>query len=330
MIYYLPLEHIERRYTALLDKQLMREFKRQGKKFYKIDGELLTSKIETGAFLDSEGTNYYKFSQLQQVCQLFKEGKIKQNDTFFISDLWFPGIESIKYMAYFRGIRVNIKGLLHAGSFTETDYVRGLEDWVKWVEKGWFHSFDKIFLGSNFIKQELIEKERIIDFKKLEVTGLPFIADDLYKKVEKLSWDKKQNIVVFAGRLDDEKQPWQFDKVMDIVRNKFPELQVVAIKTLEKNLSKIQYLKLLAKSKVFFSSSLQENFGYAALEAAAYDCNLVLPNRLVYPEFYPKKCLYNNLEQAAEMIENKLWCSEGMVKYALKHSDNIKNIIKKV
>jgi hypothetical protein len=121
MIYYLPLEHIERRYTALLDKQLMREFRKQKKAFIKIDGELLTTKIETGAFLDSEGTNYYKFSQLQKVCRLFKEGKIKQDDTFFVSDLWFPGIESIKYMAYFRGIRVNIKGLLHAGSFTETD-----------------------------------------------------------------------------------------------------------------------------------------------------------------------------------------------------------------
>jgi len=87
----------------------MREFRKQNKPFIKIDGALLTTKIETGAFLDSEGTNFYKFSQLQEVCKLFKEGIIKQDDTFFVSDLWFPGIEAIKYMAYFRGIRVNIK-----------------------------------------------------------------------------------------------------------------------------------------------------------------------------------------------------------------------------
>jgi glycosyltransferase involved in cell wall biosynthesis len=330
MIYYLPLEHIERRYTALLDKQLMREFRKQNKPFIKIDGALLTTKIETGAFLDSEGTNFYKFSQLQEVCKLFKEGIIKQDDTFFVSDLWFPGIEAIKYMAYFRGIRVNIKGLLHAGSFTETDYVRGLEDWVKWIEKGWFHSFDKIFLGSNFIKRELIEKGRIIDFKKLEVTGLPFIREDLYKIVKKLPWSKKENIIVFAGRLDDEKQPWQFDQVIKAFRKKYPKIPITAIKTLERNLNKVDYLKLLAKSKIFFSSALQENFGYSALEASAYNCNLILPDRLVYPEFYPQHCLYSGLDQVVDMIAKKLILSEDSYKYTLRHANNIKNIVKKV
>jgi len=328
MIYYLPLEHLDKRYTALMDKQLMREFKKQAKPFKKVDGELLTTSIETGAFLDSEGTNYFKFSQLQKVCELFKKGKIKDGDIFFVSDLWFPGIESIKYMAYFRGITVKIKGFLHAGSFTETDFVRGIEDWAKWIEKGWIQSFDTVFLGSEHIKRELIEKGRIIDFKRLKVTGLPFNTEDLYKVVKPLPWKFKEDIVVFAGRLDDEKQPWQFDYVERRFKEKYPEEKVRFVKTMDLKLSKKEYLKFLRKSKVFFSSALQENFGYSALESASYNCGLVLPNKLAYPEFYSSSCLYIDLEQAVDMIYKKLKKDTNTFKFVIKHNQNISKIVK--
>lgn len=325
MIYYLPLEHIEKRYTKLFDIQLLKELKKQKKQFKRIDGEILSFKIETGAFLDSDSTNFYKFSQLQQVCRLFKENKIKDGDVFFVSDLWFPGIEAIKYMAFFHNITVKIKGFLHAGSFTETDYVRGIEDWAKWIEKGWIHSFDTVFLGSNHIKQELIEKSRVIDFTKLKVTGLPFVTEDLYKVVKLKKWEDKEDIVVFAGRLDDEKQPWMFDKLAEKFKGK-----VKFIKTLELDLDKKQYLELLSKSKVMFSSALQENFGYSALEGATYNCSLVLPNRLSYKEFYPSNCLYSSLEQAKDMIEKGLKKPVNTSVYAKKHNNNLKNIIKKI
>lgn len=326
MIYYLPLEHLDKRYTALMDRQLEREFKKQKKQFIKIDGDLLTTEIETGAFLDSAGTNYFKFSQLQKVCRLFKEKKIKDGDVFFISDLWFPGIEAIKYMAYFAGITVKIKGFLHAGSFTETDFVRGLEDWAKYVEKGWFKMFDTIYLGSTFIKSELIAKGRVIDFKKLKVLGLPFSTEDLYKQVKPLPFKKKENIVVFAGRLDDEKQPWQFDELA----RRFAGTGVKFVKTMELKLSKKDYLKLLAKSKVFFSSALQENFGYSALEASAYNLSLVLPNRLVYPEFYGVNNCYNDLDEAYNMIAEGLEEESKTDFYAKKHDTNIEKIVKDI
>jgi glycosyltransferase involved in cell wall biosynthesis len=159
---------------------------------------------------------------------------------------------------------------------------------------------------------------------------LPFIREDLYKVAKKLPWSQKENFVIFAGRLDDEKQPWQFDQVIKAFRKKYPKIPITAIKTLERNLSKEQYLKLLSKSKIFFSSALQENFGYSALEAAAYNCNLILPDRLVYPEFYPQYCLYSNLDEAVDMIAKKLILSEDSYRYTLRHANNIKNIVKKV
>jgi len=86
----------------------------------------------------------------------------------------------------------------------------------------------------------------------------------------------------------------------------------------------------LSKSKVLFSSALQENFGYSVLEASAYNCNLLLPNRLVYPEFYSKECLYANLGQAVKMLYKKLNKCEKSVRFALKNNDNVKKIVKMV
>jgi glycosyltransferase involved in cell wall biosynthesis len=331
MIYYLPLEYLDKRYTKLLDKQIQRELRKQKKKFKIIHGKALSESIDTGAFLDSNSTIYFKMSQIQKIAELFRKKKIKDGDVFFVSDLWFPGIESIEYMAFFAGIKVKIKGLLHAGSFTETDFVRGMEDWAKWTEKGWFKLFDSIYLGSNFIKQELIQKGRIIDFKKLKVTGLPFNTQDLYKLVKPLPWNKKKDIVLFAGRLDDEKQPWVFDELKKACDRRFGVNRIQFIKTMEHNLDKKAYLQLLAESKIVFSAALQENFGYSMLEASAYNCNLLLPNRLVYPEFYPNKFLYENdadIENLVNKVALLLQVNVNSTKYAEKHNKNIEKIVK--
>ena len=119
---------------------------------------------------------------------------------------------------------------------------------------GWFKMFDTIFLGSNFIKSELIEKGRIIDFKKLKVTHLPYVPKDYYDIVPQGTWEEKEDIVLFVGRLDDEKQPWIFDRIS----KQIPEAKF--IKTMEQNLSKKDYLELMKKAKVVFSAALQENF----------------------------------------------------------------------
>ena len=58
------------------------------------------------------------------------------------------------------------------------------------------------------------------------------------------------------------------------------------------------------------SFALQENFGIGVNEAVKLGCIPVLPNRLVYPEFYNKQLLYNNLNECVEKVcsalDNKL------------------------
>jgi len=70
------------------------------------------------------------------------------------------------------------------------------------------------------------------------------------------------------------------------------------------DLSKEEYYKLLARSKIMFSASLQENFGYAVLEACSLNVTPILPiNNTCYKYMYPKSILYNNYEEAVKLIE---------------------------
>lgn len=311
MLWYLPLERIDKRYTVLMDRQLKEGFVKFGIDFKEISGKQLTKGvIETGAFLDSDGTNYFKFSQLQKICQLFKNNDIKNGDVFFVSDLWFPGLISIPYMAMFHKINVRICGMMHAGSWTDTDFVNKLKDWSHHVEKGWFRLVDKVFLGSLFHKQDILNKKVCDQSEKLFVTGLPFSSEDICTIERKKLMLKKEPIIVLTGRLDDEKQPWFFDAVAKKIIKM--GIKVNFIKTMELNLSKNEYFDLLARSTIVFSAALQENFGYGVLEGVSLGCSPVVPDSLSYVEMYPRCFRYNSFSEAVALVVSLLENSQDV------------------
>jgi len=297
-LWYLPLEHIDSRYTVLMDKQIRETLCQRGIEFEAIEGERLTDRIDNGAFLDSEDTNFFKASQIQNVARAFRSGRVHDGDKFFISDLWFPGLEAIPYMALFRKVHVEIWSIAHAGSWTDTDFVGELKDWVKFTEKGWFSLCSGVFVGSEFHRIDIVRKGRCSDIKKIHNTGLVFDTRDLLSQVPPPF--EKRDLVVMAGRLDDEKQPWLFDELA----SHFPGVEF--IKTYEKGLSKLEYFKLLSQAKVIFSAALQENFGYAVLEAATFGVTPVVPDRLAYTNIWPSDCRYSDMKEAVRLTEKFL------------------------
>lgn len=66
--------------------------------------------------------------------------------------------------------------------------------------------------------------------------------------------------------------------------------------------SRQDYLNELASSHVFISTAEHEFFGISTAEASALGCNLLLPNKLVYPELYPKAYLYNTSDKAVDWL----------------------------
>jgi glycosyltransferase involved in cell wall biosynthesis len=308
MLWYLPLEHLEKRYTKLMDRQLVDAFQAKNVEYTRVYPEVLPGEIEVGAFLDAAGTSYFKAGQLKAIARAFKEGLVKDGDKFFFSDLWFPGIESLPYMAFFYKIDIEIYGVLHAGSWTPTDFVAQMGPWTTYFEAGLMNIVTKAFIGSYFHRQQIMERLSGIS-EKLIVTGLPFSKEDVLAMAELTEprpWSEREDLVIFAGRLDDEKQPWRFDRLEQLLKTDPKYANVKFVKTYELELDKFEYLDLLSRAKVIFSAALQENYGYAALEAVALGVQPVLPNWVVYPEFYSRKNIYVTDEQAVELTKKFL------------------------
>jgi hypothetical protein len=295
MIYYLPLEHLEMRYTTHLDRDIKEYLISNQINHIVVEPEKV-SEINNGSFLDSGTTIMTKSKQINYLASLYRDGKINNGDIIFTTDLWFPGIESIAYLNYFYKKEVKIRGVIHAGSFTDTDFVRDMERWAKYFEDIVFDISDKVFVASKFIAED-IYKKRIIDSNKLIVSGLPLDFNELNKyKTDKT----KENIIVFNGRNVDEKQPWLFE---ELIRT-YPDYTFV--NTHKLNLPKKEYYELLSKSKVIVSFALQENFGYGIQEAVYLGCVPIVPNRLVYKEQFDSIYRYNILEECKIKVKQAI------------------------
>ena len=76
--------------------------------------------------------------------------------------------------------------------------------------------------------------------------------------------------------------------------------------------SKQEYYDLLSTANVVVSTALHEFYGVSMMEATWLGCYPLLPNRLVYPEFYPQECLYNTEQQLfkrlAKMCKDHALC----------------------
>jgi hypothetical protein len=279
MLYNIPIESLEERYSQQWNVWFPREFRTYLKDdFTTIHGEPLTNVIETGSFLDVCGTNYFKAGQLQEITRLCHAGMVKDGDIFFFHDLWFPGIEMLAYIRDGLGIDFKICGILHAGTYDPYDFLaqRHMGRWGHDLENAWFQIIDKIFVATQFHK-DLICSSREIERHNIHVTGLPIYPDFVEDGL-------KRNIVVFPHRLDPEKNPERFDR---LARHFINRDDWLFIKSKNVCKTKQEYYKLLNDSRIAVSYANQETWGIAQQEAVICGCVPLVPDRLSYKEMYP-------------------------------------------
>jgi len=307
MLIYAPIEHIDSRYTTHLDRDILSYLNDNHIPYNYLEPVTPSkgSKIINGSFLDSDNTVYRQFHQFNQFIELLLKGEIPKKCILFVTDIWNFSLLAVPYLNYFSQYDIKVRGVLHAGSFTDTDFVRDMERVYKGMEEIIFDFSDKIFVASEFIKQDVIKK-RMVNADKIIVSGLPI--DEIGLDLPKVD---KEDIVIFNGRNVDEKQPYLFDLMAKKLPYRF-------INTQKENFTKEEYYNLLNKSKAVVSFALQENFGYGVQEATKLGCVPILPNRLVYPEIYSSEYLYDDFEQSCEMvttaIEGKLLPTSPKIK----------------
>lgn len=337
MLYILELEPLRERYTFWWRSYIPRQLQ----KYFNIEiisGESLTDKVETGTVLDAGSTCYWKSVQLQRICEKFYKKEIEPHSVFFVADIWFPGIEMIRYMSTLYNIPIYIYGVWHAGSSTRNDFAEPMHGWSKEFEIGFLNLCDGVFVGSEYSRMSIIERllyslpDYEIDSlaKRIHAYGMPLNFSD----IQQYSSEEKENIVVFPHRPDPEKNPDVFVnlvRTLDICFNDFGKYKFVFCTSKEKyqssssyinnligslkfdldnvgiheNLSKEDYYTLIGKSKLVVSTTSEENFGYCAVEAMALGTSVLLPNNFSHPEIVENQShyLYNNHD---EMIEKAI------------------------
>ncbi len=353
MLWYIPIEPLEERYTKQWFKWFPEEFKGQGLEYAVLVGRQLSNEIKTGTFLDINATLVYKASQLQQIGQLFYDGRVKDGDVFFVADIEFWGIEAIKYLADLNKVKIRLVGFCHAASYTREDFIAPCEPYAKFHEQAWFNTFDRILVGSHYHKRQMV-KLRNADPSKIFVTGNPYAVNETQHKI--LNKAKRRELrVLHTNRPDSEKRPDLTLDVFQELKKRHPEcsfgvttsraqwgsgllreralcLQDDGIITIYEGLSKEEYLVLVAESLAITGNTIEENFGYCILEAMMLNTFPVVELAYSHPEFLPGRndLLFTNQLEQITLLSKLISCAGKGVAPVLGFADRFDRVFSEI
>lgn len=297
------IESLDNRYTKQWRDAIPEMFSKTGMTIVNVDGDASGyDKPQSGAFFDFTATCLYKSSQASTLSRMISEGDIESGDIVFFTDAWNPTVHFLKYMLELQKItNVKLMGIWHAGAYDPTDilgYTIQNRAWVKALEQSMFYAYDFNFFGTKQ-HQDKFHKNLNLEVFNSYVVGYPL---DYLQEVKKYE-SSKEDIVVFPHRLNDDKAPWFFEMLEQVVHMTRPDIKFSFTQKL--NLSKEEYYKYLGKCKVIFSANKHENLGIGTFEAMILGCVPLVPNKLSYKEMYDESFKYDCPDA---LYENpKLW-----------------------
>ena len=306
-IIYIPLEELTARYTGMMNAAI----------YPKVDISLypkieIDKEIKRGQFLDIVNTCKFKAAQLQMIADLFNEGKIENGDAFLVGDIFFPGIEMIKYMSELLGINVRVYGINYAGRADKTDFVQQLSSWADASEAGYHFICDGIFVGSDDHKKNVVEYFGLNDVT-VHTTGLVWDLNYMQKFRDEMGYVEKEDFVIWPHRWCEEKG---IDELLQFAKSTKKKIVITSsgpkkdLGKLPKNieyrygLTKAEYFELMAKARWYLSTAYQETFGYTIQEAIFFGCNILVPNRACCPEMVPAENVYENIDNVDKLFDS--------------------------
>lgn len=299
-LWILPIEPLEQRYSSQWIQLFGRAFRDSGISHEFIYGEPTDSCLDGKFFLDPVATSIWKATQLSRL--LHQIDFIGDDDVVLAFDGWFPGIEALGYIRDMLGKRFKLAAYFHAGSYDPEDLTSqtGMWQWASGLEESWMQMYDKVFVATNFHKDLIKQNSLFTGYDKISVVGFPLDVSGIRYKY--YTEDKKDQIV-FTGRKSHEKG-------YETIKNLQSDYDIVI--TQDMNLSKHNYYKLLAESKVVIAPSLQETFGIGVVEGMILGCVPVVPDRLAFKEtVQDQRFRYQDTSDIPEYIETAL--NEGYV-----------------
>lgn len=296
-IFILPIEPIEKRYTAEWHRHIPTQLASFAKdaglefKITQVNGRGAPADVPKGQFLDFAGTSVYKCTQMAEMAKRITKGDVKSGDVILVTDAWNPMVLQLRLMLDMLKINAEIHGIWHAGSYDLTDLLGlGIKDkaWSHATERAMFAAYSTSYFATRYHVETFCKALDISmpdRWKKIKTVGWPmeYIAD----RVKHVS-ATREKIIVFPHRISPDKRPQMFIDVAHAMRNSGYEF----VLTQEQNLSKDEYHNLLSRATLAVSMAQHEMLGIGMYEAAINGCIPLVPNRLSYREMYPTAFRY--------------------------------------
>lgn len=288
-VYIVDIEAVDTRYTKQWKEHLPRQMRNAGLDVIKVSGGDVPMATTPGAFLNFAGTNNYKAQQMIEISREFAFGNIKDGDYFLYTDAWNPTVIQLKYMAELLGVKIRIGGMWHAGSYDPQDFLGRLigdDPWVRNAERSMYYCYDDNFFATQFHLDMFLQTLFDVPLDKsfdpnCHIVGWPM--EYLPAVMQPYTTVQKKQKIIFPHRLAPEKQ---LDIFKDLAAS-MPEYEWFIAQ--EHELTKDEYHKHLAESKIMFSANLQETLGISAYEAALVGTYPLVPSRLSYNEMWDEK-----------------------------------------
>lgn len=293
-IWIFPLEPLDGRYTKQwfeeIPRLLTEKLEGTNAKVENAIGRQRSRSTTTGAFLDFTDTNSWKSTQLADFVTAIHNGEVSDTAEILFTDFWNPAILQVAYMRDLMDKSWTIHGIAHAGAYDPTD-ILGLKmrkPWPHEAERAFFYASDYTYFGTEFHRDMFL---RNLDIPKefhsrAVVSGQPHGAIiEHMKSIEVPA--SKTNQVIWPHRYNEDKQP----EIVEDIKNQGFDVTI----TQQMNLTKDEFYKTLADTKVLFSCSLHENLGISVMEGVLLDVLPLVPDRCSYSEMYLNEFKYPSI-----------------------------------
>jgi len=274
---FIPQYPSKMRYQEWLSFELIKNFKEHFDDVIVLGQDVLYHSTfdRSESHMFSPINNAIEF-EIQQVNE-YMNMTIKKDDFLFLSDTSFPGFFC---NALYHKRPNNLFAYCHATSKNRYDYFPKIKFNCETL-----HSklFKKVFVGSRYHYNKIM-------WRNARVIGLPKPPFQTY--IENKKYD-----IISVSRNCVQKVTKSIEK--EISRDFSPIIRK------EVN-SWEEYYKFLSQSKCLFISAKEETFGYPVFEAIKNGCVPIAPNRCSYPELLPKEYLYNNVDEAKQILSQVL------------------------
>lgn len=311
------LEPYKARYTLQLTEWNTRVFERRGINYQIVPGDTLGNDqaIVTGQVLDAHGRTYFGMSQLMNLVSMMKAGEINNEDVIYFEDMFQPGIESLPYIikqipAASRP-RIFVRCLAQSIDPDDFVHVWGMGDFMGHYER-MVDSFVDGVLATN---EEMVMHMKIAGWKApvYNISGLAFGKAEVQERVGAITpFAERKRRVVFSARWDQEKQPDFYMDVIEAWHARHPnsgvefavcsgaklksnndsymqrtrDMQARGLLTLNEDLAKNDYYRIVNDSRVVFNCALQDWVSNTVSEADALGCNVLYPAYRSFPETF--------------------------------------------